>query len=93
MINNNIMLIPIIPIIITSGIITYYFPYIKSTLSDKICGYVNIKCSNKSCNKSYKILKTDLVIPMNKYYCDTVCEYISYNNDIEDYIKLHKYVC
>ena len=82
------------PIIIIGSLITYYyFPSIKSSLSDKIFGYINIKCANNSCNKSYKILKNDIIDITKKYYCNSVCEYIAHNNEVENFVKMHKFVC
>jgi len=86
------------PIIIVGSVVTgyfygNYFTNFASIVSDKICGYHTIKCSNNSCNKSYKILNSEVIDMTKKFYCNTVCEYIAHNTNIENYIKMHKYVC
>jgi hypothetical protein len=82
------------PIIILGSIVTgYYYKDFTSLLSDKLCGYITITCSNKSCNKKYKLLKNDMIDITQKYYCNTLCEYITNNNEQEDFIKTYKFVC
>ena len=89
------------PIIIVGSLITgyycsNYFTNITSTIytmSDKLYDNHTIKCSNKLCNKIHKLINDDAIVMTKKFYCNTVCEYISYNNEQEDFVKLHKYTC
>ncbi len=62
--------------------------YFTNVITDLIYGYVEIKCVNKKCNRTFKFCRNDLSkFNSNNYCCNMGCALESYNQHNSNNIK------